>query len=87
MTHKISPIAATDATTPEWMRNIQEYDALEIHPCQIIGRDAAGNEYAEICNNPADADFWTVYGHLKTGALMTSRTFPRRRKQTFFTTG
>ena len=54
MTTDISPIAAANALMPEWMKNIQEYDALEIHPCQTK-RDSAGNEYIEQCDNPADA--------------------------------
>lgn len=35
----ISPIAAAKALTPRWMHNIRDFDALEIHPCIVIGND------------------------------------------------
>jgi hypothetical protein len=64
----ISPIDKANALTPHWMRNIHDYDALEIHPCAVIGRDLFGKEIVEPCDTE-DAHFWTVYGHLRTGGV------------------
>jgi len=66
MTKPISPIQAANALTPHWMRSIHDFDALEIHPCLAVGRDSDGTEYVEPCH-PAQADFWTVYGHFRSG--------------------
>ena len=68
MPNDISPIDAANALTPHWMRTIQEFDALEIHPCAVIGRDSSGTEFVEQCE-PEEAQFWTVYGHYRTGGL------------------
>src|SRR5580700_11170972 len=63
-----SPIDKANAITPHWMRNIREFDALEIHPCAVIGHDLFGKDIVEQCE-PEDAAFWTVYGHLRTGGI------------------
>jgi hypothetical protein len=62
----VSPIDAAKALTLRWMLNIQDYDALEIHPCTVVGNDSIGNDIVEQCE-PEDAQFWTVFGHLRTG--------------------
>ena len=36
----ISPIEVAFALTPRWMLNIRQFDALEIHPCMVIGKDS-----------------------------------------------
>ena len=77
MTKNVSPIDAATGLTPEWMREIRQYDALEIHPCRIVGRDGA-TEFVEQCDNPADADFWTVYGHCKEGGVNAFEDFPAK---------
>src|ERR1700677_1039339 len=64
----VSPIDAAEAVTPYWMPNIRDFDAIEIHPCMVIGNDSMGNEIVEPCE-PEDAHFWTVYGHLRTGGV------------------
>ena len=66
MSKNISPIDAAYALTPDWMLNIRSFDALEIHPCAVVGHDSIGGEIVEPCE-PEDADFWTVYGHYRTG--------------------
>jgi len=64
----ISPIDAAYAITPGWMMRIRDFDALEIHPCAVIGKDSTDNDIVEQCE-PNDARFWTVFGHLRTGGL------------------
>jgi hypothetical protein len=68
MSNDISPVDAANAITPDWMRNIHDYDALEIQPCAIIGNDSMDNPIAEPCE-PQDAMFWTVYGHYRSGGV------------------
>jgi hypothetical protein len=41
------------------MQNIRSFDALEIHPCAVVGHDRKGGEIVETCE-PEDAHFWTV---------------------------
>ena len=50
------------------MLRIGDFDALEIHPCIVIGKDSLNKEIVEQCE-PEDAHFWTVYGHLRTGGV------------------
>ena len=64
----VSPIDAAKALTPRWMQNIKDFDALEIHPCTVIGNDSEDNSIVEQCE-PEDAHFWCVFGHLRTGGL------------------
>jgi hypothetical protein len=64
----VSPIDAAKAVTPHWMRNIRDFDAIEIHPCTVIGNDSMENAIVEQCE-PEDAHFWCVFGHLRTGGL------------------
>lgn len=68
MSNDISPLDLARAITPWWMLRIKDFDALEIHACAIIGRESTGKEIVEPCE-PADADFWTVYGHYRTGGV------------------
>ena len=69
------PITAAFAATPHWMLNIRAFDGLEIQPCQIIERDSQGKETVEPCE-PEEADFWTVYGHYRTGGVDAFEDFP-----------
>jgi hypothetical protein len=74
MTKAISPIDAANAVTPHWMQNIADFDALEIHPCAVVDRDASGTEFIEQCE-PEEAHFWTVYGHCRTGGVSAFEDF------------
>ncbi len=64
----ISPIEAAFALTPRWMLNIRQFDALEIHSCKVIGKDSSGKDIVEQCSDE-EAQFWTVFGHIKTGGV------------------
>jgi hypothetical protein len=64
----ISPIDLAKAITPRWMQNIHDFDALEIHPCMVVGHDGMGSDIVEQCE-PGDAHFWTVFGHFRTGGV------------------
>ena len=45
------------------------YDAFEIHPViELGGVDLQGKRITEVCG-PKEAQFWSVYGHLRTGGL------------------
>ena len=46
----------------------RDFDALEIHPCMVVGHDSMGGQIVEQCE-PKDAQFWTVYGHFRTGGV------------------
>ena len=82
-----SPIEYAMASVPFWMKEIQFYDGLEVHPV----RDANWNEetqgkrpfspdddneiWCEPCE-PEEAHFWSVYGHLKAGGMVCFEDFP-----------
>jgi hypothetical protein len=83
MTKNISPIEAANALTPHWMRTIKDFDALEIHPCAIIGRDSNGIEYVEVYE-PEQEDFWTVYGHFRARGVNAFEDFPTEPEATAF---
>jgi hypothetical protein len=57
-----NPIEAAFAATPSWMLAIRNFDAIEVHPCCVVGF-ADGHEIVETCE-PEDAHFWSVYGRL-----------------------
>ena len=81
----ISPIDAAKAVTPTWMWRIREFDALEIAPCRVVGRDGLGNEIVEPCDGaPEEAAFWTVYGHLRTGGVDAIEDFPTEAEAVLF---
>jgi hypothetical protein len=63
------------ANSWQWMRNIYHYDALEIHPCAVIGRDLFRRDIVEQCE-PKEAHVWTVYGHLRNGGVHDFEDFP-----------
>jgi hypothetical protein len=73
MTKHISPVGVGNVL--DWIRNIREFDALEIHPCAVVGRDSEGIEHVEPCT-PREAQFWTVYGHYRTGGVDAFDDFP-----------
>jgi hypothetical protein len=83
MSNDISPVDAAKALTPHWMRNIHDFDALEIHPCAVIDRLSDGTEIVEPCA-PENSDFWTVYGHYRTGGVDAFEDFATEAEATAF---
>jgi hypothetical protein len=75
MSAPLNPIAAAFAATPWWMLAIRNFDAVEVHPCCVVGMAAGGPEIVETCP-PEDAHFWSVYGHYVTGGLDCFEDFP-----------
>jgi hypothetical protein len=71
----ISPVDAANDITPDWMRNIHDYDALEIQPFVIVGNDSMDNPIVEPCE-PQDAMLWTVHGHYRNGGVNDFGDFP-----------
>jgi hypothetical protein len=69
-----NPIEAAFAMTPWWMLAIRNFDAIEVHPCCVIG-SAEGQEIVETYERDA-AHFWSVYGHYRTGGLDCFEDFP-----------
>jgi len=72
MTNAISSI--DDPPLP-WLLRIWEFDALEIHPCMVVGHDSMGGDIVEPCE-PEDAHFWTVFGHYRCGGIDDFEDFP-----------
>lgn len=70
-----SPLDAADRLTPDWMSRIREFDALEIHPCRIVATTETGEDIVET-GERKDADFWTVYGHCRSGGIEAFEDFP-----------
>jgi len=52
----------TDWKEPDW----SQYDALEIDP---VYEDPQGAFWERLIDEPWLAQFWTVYGHVKTGGV------------------
>jgi hypothetical protein len=51
---------------PSWRDRIHLFDGLEISPCTTVA-DGNWGPYIEVCDDPADAEFWSVYGHYNPG--------------------
>lgn len=47
---------------PNWTSRVHLFDGLEISPCVTI-RNGTGKSWIEVCDDPAAAEFWSVYGH------------------------
>lgn len=47
---------------PGWQSHVHLFDGLEISPCHTVGVDGE-QAFIEVCADPADAEFWSVYGH------------------------
>lgn len=69
------PIAQARALTPRWMSDIHTCDGLEIHPVRELTDEDDGSSYCEQCE-PHEAQFWSVYGHLKEGGVLCLEDFP-----------
>jgi hypothetical protein len=69
-----NPIEAAFAATPSWMLTIRDYDAIEVHPCRVVGI-TDGIESVERCA-PEDAHFWSVYGRCVTIGVDCFDDFP-----------
>jgi len=63
----MNPIEAAKAITPFWMNDIHACDGLEIHPCRTESVEGE-TAFVEPCA-PGEAEFWSVYGHLKQGGV------------------
>ena len=44
-----NPIEAAFAATPSWMLAIRNFDAIEVHPCCVVG-SANGVDIIETCD-------------------------------------
>ncbi len=64
----LSPIQLAKEATPWWFETIQSYDGLEIAP---VGEyeDKDGSKFCERVDDPQEAHFWSVYGHLPEGGV------------------
>src|ERR1700733_15424575 len=62
-----NPVEAAFAVTPSWILAIGNFDAIEVHPCCVVGLSDR-QEIVETCARE-DAHFWSVYGHCVTGGL------------------
>jgi len=68
------PVKLAKALTPWWMMEIRKFDGLEIHPVQEFTDQNDGSRYCEQCE-PSEAQFWSVYGHLKEGGVLCIEDF------------
>jgi hypothetical protein len=68
-----SPIDQAKALMPWWISEIHGFDGLEIHPCrtEFVGD---GTPFIEQCE-PAEAEFWSVYGHCREGGVLCLEDF------------
>jgi hypothetical protein len=67
--------AEHDPERPRWMAEIGSFDGLEIHPVREV-REAEGSAgYCEQCE-PHEAQFWSVYGHFRSGGVLCLEDFP-----------
>lgn len=65
-------LGLTDENLDDWGVAFpsSEFDAYEIHPCEIIGVDSQGKDIVVQCEEDnQNIAFWGLYGHLKTGGL------------------
>lgn len=54
--------------SPFWFQTIQSYDGLEIAPVAEY-EDKDGSKFCEPVDDPKQAHFWSVYGHIPEGGV------------------
>jgi hypothetical protein len=65
MTDEILFNCCTGNRPPDW----SQFDGLEVGGCITFKDEASGREITEGGIGDDKAEFWTVYGHLKTGGV------------------
>lgn len=50
------------ANLPHWRAHVHLFDGLEISPCVTVA-DCSYGPIIEVCDDPDEAEFWSVYGH------------------------
>jgi hypothetical protein len=80
----MNPIEQAKALTPFWMRDIHQFDGLEIHPCRTEHAQG-GTSFIEQCE-PETAEFWSVYGHCRSGGVLCFEDFPTKEQAHAFAT-
>lgn len=63
-----SPIQLAKEATPFWFETIHNYDGLELSPVAEY-EDKQGDKFCERVDDPNEAQFWSVYGHLREGGV------------------
>jgi len=78
-----SPVALAKAITPFWFSTIHNYDGLELAPVAEY-EEKAGTKFCERVDNAKDAQFWSVYGHLREGGVECLEDFKTEQEATAF---
>ena len=78
-----SPIQLAKAATPFWFETIHGYDGLELAPVAEY-EDKDGFKFCERVDDPREAQFWSVYGHLPEGGVECLEDFPTEQEATAF---
>lgn len=73
------------AMAPWWIRGIHSFDAIEVHPCCVVGSNE-DRDFIETCE-PEAAHFWSVYGHRRTGGVLCFEDFPTKSPPRLLPTG
>jgi hypothetical protein len=68
-------ISQKESAAPFWFQTIQSYDGLELAPVSEY-EDKEGCRFCERVDDPQDAHFWSVYGHLPVGGVECLEDFP-----------
>ena len=56
-------------------------NAVEVHPCVVVGNDSLGNEIMEQCeSDDPNIATWSVYWHLEEGGLVYIEDFPTQQE-------
>ena len=59
---RTSQVPADPSNLPQWHAQVHLFDGLEISPCVTVNF-GDGQSSIEVCDDPAKAEFWSVYGH------------------------
>lgn len=73
---------AKDAS-PWWFETIQTYDGLELSAVAEY-EDKDGTKYCERVDDPQEAQFWSVYGHLPEGGVECLEDFDKEQEASDF---
>ena len=72
-----SPIQLAKEATPFWFETIHDYDGLELAPVAEY-EDKDGFKFCEPVDDPQEAKFWSVYGHMPEGGVECLEDFPTK---------
>ena len=78
----MNPVTAALLAMPAWILTSRDFDSIEVQPCRRT-YSPHGVPLSDVCD-PAEAQFWTVYGWYREGGSEPLEEFPTEAEAQWF---